>query len=186
MEAKDIPLDCLLLDPNNYRLQEVSGYVSVASERFQLEQVQKTTLLRLQDEGLRELQKSIVANGFLPIERIVVSPYPEADGKYLVIEGNRRVAALRGLWPATRLPKRWPPPWLRGGRRYGSCAGQTPRRHSRLAGVWGCGLWRGACCGGVGRRPFFGSVRYLWASSVSQLCRPPPPVIQYFIDHSTA
>lgn len=97
MEAKDIPLDCLLLDPNNYRLQEVSGYVSVASERFQLEQVQKTTLLRLQDEGLRELQKSIVANGFLPIERIVVSPYPEADGKYLVIEGNRRVAALRGL-----------------------------------------------------------------------------------------
>lgn len=97
MEAKDISLDNLLLDPNNYRLQEVSGYVSVSPDRFQLEQVQKTTLQRLQDEGLKELQKSIIANGFLPIERIVVVPHAAAEGQYLVIEGNRRVAALRGL-----------------------------------------------------------------------------------------
>lgn len=97
METKDIPLDNLLLDPNNYRLQEVSGYVSVPSERFQLEQVQKTTLQRLQVEGLRELQKSIIANGFLPIERIVVAAHAGAEDQYLVIEGNRRVAALRGL-----------------------------------------------------------------------------------------
>ena len=97
METKDIPLDNLLLDPNNYRLQEVSGYVSVAPERFQLEQIQKTTLQRLQQENLKELQKSIVSNGFLPIERIVVAPYEQDEDKYLVIEGNRRVAALKSL-----------------------------------------------------------------------------------------
>lgn len=97
MEAKDISLENLLLDPNNYRLQEVSGYVSVPSDRFQLEQIQKTTLQRLQDEGLKELQRSIIANGFLPIERIVVTPHHDAEDRYLVIEGNRRVAALRGL-----------------------------------------------------------------------------------------
>lgn len=97
MESKDLPLDSLLLDPNNYRLQEASGYVSVPAERFQLEQVQKSTLQRLQQENLKELQKSILSNGFLPIERIVVSPYDHAEGKYLVIEGNRRVATLKTL-----------------------------------------------------------------------------------------
>lgn len=97
MEQRDIPLDSLLLDPNNYRLQEVSGYISVPEERFQLEQVQKTTLQRLQKESLKELQKSVLANGFLPIERIVVTPYLNNDDVYLVIEGNRRVAALISL-----------------------------------------------------------------------------------------
>lgn len=97
MQQADLPLENLLLDPNNYRLQEVSGYVSVPEERFQLEQIQRTTLQRLQKENLKELQKSIVANGFLPIERIVVTPYKHRDGMYLVLEGNRRVAALKGL-----------------------------------------------------------------------------------------
>lgn len=97
MDSREIALDQLLLDPNNYRLQEASGYVSVPAERFQLDQVQKTTLQRLQQESLKELQKSIVSNGFLPIERIVVTPYEHDDKLFLVIEGNRRVAALKSL-----------------------------------------------------------------------------------------
>lgn len=97
MHTADIPLDDLLLDPNNYRIQELSGFELVKEERFHVEQVQKTTLARLQKESLKELRASIIANGFLPIERIVVTPYPHQEGKYLVIEGNRRVAALKSI-----------------------------------------------------------------------------------------
>ncbi|RYG99029.1 MAG: hypothetical protein EON58_05270 [Alphaproteobacteria bacterium] len=97
MEAKDIPLKDLILDPNNYRLQEASGFVLFADDRFHLEQVQSTTLQRLQKEAIKDLRSSILANGFLPIERIVVTPYKYADGLYLVIEGNRRVAALKSI-----------------------------------------------------------------------------------------
>lgn len=51
---------------------------------------------RIAKESLKDLQKSIKANGFLPIERIVVSKIDGTD-RYLVIEGNRRVAALKNL-----------------------------------------------------------------------------------------
>jgi len=96
VEAKEIPIDQLLLDPNNYRLQDLDGFVPPAEDRYHLEQVQKATMQRLRD-SLKELQNSIMSNGFLAIERIVVTPYTHAEGKYLVIEGNRRVAALRAL-----------------------------------------------------------------------------------------
>jgi len=94
MQAEAIALDKLLLDPNNYRLQEQEGFVEYPEERFHLERVQVATLKRLKGENLEPLRNSIVSNGFLEIERIVVVPYPHEEGKYLVIEGNRRVAAL--------------------------------------------------------------------------------------------
>lgn len=101
MRAENLPLETLLLDPNNYRLQEEEGFRGTTAGRYHLEQVQRSTLQRLRATGLKELHDSIVANGFLPIERIVVTPYEdgagEAEGKYLVIEGNRRVAALKQI-----------------------------------------------------------------------------------------
>lgn len=97
MHTAEIPLEELLLDPNNYRIQELSGFELVKDDRFHTEQVQKTALARLQKESLKELRASILANGFLPIERIVVTPYEHLEGKYLVIEGNRRVAALKTI-----------------------------------------------------------------------------------------
>lgn len=97
VEAKELALDSLLLDPNNYRLQDNETFQSVAADRYHLDRVQKGTLDRLQAEGIKELRDSIVSNGFLPIERIVVVPYEHEEGKYLVIEGNRRVAALKQI-----------------------------------------------------------------------------------------
>lgn len=99
MRAENLRLDDLLLDPNNYRLQDEEGFRPTAEDRYHLEQVQRTTLLRLRETGLKELHDSIIANGFLPIERIVVVPYSHGEGehRYLVIEGNRRVAALKQI-----------------------------------------------------------------------------------------
>ncbi|MXN64768.1 hypothetical protein GR183_07605 [Stappia sp. GBMRC 2046] len=97
MRAEALPLNQLLLDPNNYRLQEQDNFVQIESNRFHLDRVQNGTMTRLRRENLRPLRDSIFSNGFLEIERIVVAPYEHADNKYLVIEGNRRVAALLQL-----------------------------------------------------------------------------------------
>jgi hypothetical protein len=97
MKSVEIPLSQLLLDPNNYRLQDTSDSEEVPRERFKLDAVQKGTRAKLESEGLKELKRSIKANGFLPIERIVVAPYSEKPKLYYVIEGNRRVAALKSL-----------------------------------------------------------------------------------------
>lgn len=93
MQSENLVLEDLLLDPNNYRLQDNDIYQQIAENRYHLERVQSGTMSRL--DGLKTLRDSIVANGFLPIERIVVAPYEHVQGKFVVIEGNRRVAALR-------------------------------------------------------------------------------------------
>jgi len=97
MESDDLKLEDLLLDPNNYRLQDTDSFQQTAPERFHLERVQSGTMARVRSEGIAALRDSIVSNGFLPIERIVVTRYDHEAGKYLVIEGNRRVAALRQI-----------------------------------------------------------------------------------------
>ena len=97
MRSENLSLDQLLLDPNNYRLQDQADFVVCAPDRFHIDRVQAGTLQRMREESIRPLRDSIVSNGFLEIERIVVAPYEHADGKYLVIEGNRRVAALRQI-----------------------------------------------------------------------------------------
>ncbi len=99
MRAQDIALDKLLLDPNNYRFQDEGGFRPTPDDRAHLDQVQRASFQRVKASGIKELHDSILSNGFLPIERIVVTPYgdDEAGDLYLVIEGNRRVAALRQI-----------------------------------------------------------------------------------------
>lgn len=91
-----VPISGLLLDPNNYRFQDESAYVPAAESRFREESVQTKALARLRLEGLSELKNSILHNGFLPFERIVVREFG-SSGEYLVVEGNRRVAALKWI-----------------------------------------------------------------------------------------
>jgi len=95
LEEKSLPVSALLLDPNNYRFQDAKNYASAAESRFAEISVQTRAQARLREEGLAELKNSILHNGFLPFERIVVREYDEEH--YLVIEGNRRVAALKWI-----------------------------------------------------------------------------------------
>ena len=68
------------------------------SPGFSEESVQQRAHARLRaEENLVTLKKSILTNGFLPVERMVVRPYGDGDPqKYLVVEGNRRTAAIQG------------------------------------------------------------------------------------------
>lgn len=88
----------LLFDPNNYRFHELTDFVLAAKDRFHEDTVQQRAYLRLKgDEGLISLKNSIVRNGYLSVEKIIVRPYETEPDKYLVIEGNRRLAAIRWI-----------------------------------------------------------------------------------------
>lgn len=76
----------LLLDPENPRLRLPQN----ASPR--------TILLQLYEEHrLEELMASFIANGYFDEEPLVVVPAPNKPGKLIVVEGNRRLAALKLL-----------------------------------------------------------------------------------------
>ena len=97
LEERLIPVSDLLLDPNNFRFQDETGYITANADRFHEDTVQDRASQRLRKEGLIELKNSILTNGFLAVERLVVRPYAAMEGKYVVVEGNRRLAALRWL-----------------------------------------------------------------------------------------
>lgn len=96
--AQDIAVSKLLLDPNNYRFLDRKKFKKKAATRFHEESVQRATLESLeQSYQLDELKHSIMTNGYVPMERIIVVPYPVKAGLFLVVEGNRRVAALKSI-----------------------------------------------------------------------------------------
>lgn len=97
LTEEEVQLGDLLLDPNNYRFQADEEFVRADEARAHEETVQDRAYSRLRSEDLAALKNSILTNGFLPFERLVVRRYAPAQGKYLVLEGNRRVAALRWI-----------------------------------------------------------------------------------------
>ena len=82
----------LYLDPNNPRFIEERE--RVPESRFMEEAVQRNTLGKLEAIGIEDLIESISKYGFLTIDRVIVKPL-DKDGNYLVLEGNRRIAALK-------------------------------------------------------------------------------------------
>jgi hypothetical protein len=99
-ETRQLNPDQLLLDPNNYRFHDLYGYRPVNPTRYAEQGVQDRALQFLRDTptfDLRALRDSIISNGFVPFEQIVVEAYPgnATPPKYVVIEGNRRAAALK-------------------------------------------------------------------------------------------
>ena len=88
----------LLLDPNNLRFQDSADFLLAAEDRFHENAVQSRAYQRLKTrENLVDLKRSIMRNGYMPVEHIVVRPYGPDSDKYIVIEGNRRTAAVRWI-----------------------------------------------------------------------------------------
>lgn len=84
-EAREIPLSALMLDPLNPRLQLNQGD-EVSQEEL------AETLVEIEDALV--VARSIATHGYYPWEVMIVVP----DGHYfIVVEGNRRLTALRGL-----------------------------------------------------------------------------------------
>lgn len=99
-----LALDQLLLDPNNPRFSELGEELNTIPEnRFFESKIQSTTKEKMKSSifDVSELKDTIKTVGFLPMDRIVVRKWrgTATDGidRYVVIEGNRRITALKWL-----------------------------------------------------------------------------------------
>ena len=97
LEAKPVSIDRLYLDPNNPRFWAERNRRQVADKKVVEENVQAGARRSIAEHGLTELKNSILRNGFLPLDRIVVRPLDGVEGAFVAVEGNRRLAALKLL-----------------------------------------------------------------------------------------
>ncbi len=98
-KRSQLTLKNLYLDPNNYRFIDDEIYVQVPPDDvLGIEAQRRTTTLILgkNAENVRDLIDSFKKNGFLPVDQIQVKRSRDA-GKFIVVEGNRRVATLKWL-----------------------------------------------------------------------------------------
>lgn len=89
----DIEIENIFLDPNNPRFV-TSNWSAVPIQEIDDADVQETTrrsLIRRFD--VAKLRMNMEVNGFLPIDRVIVKEFKE--GKYVVLEGNRRICAAK-------------------------------------------------------------------------------------------
>jgi hypothetical protein len=84
MREKDIRVTDILLDTGNYR---------TGKQDDQRDAIR--ALIEEQKYKLVHLAQDIIENGLSPLETIMVTAVPDAKNLYVVVEGNRRVAAIK-------------------------------------------------------------------------------------------
>jgi hypothetical protein len=84
MKEKQIRITDLQLDTTNYR---------TGKQDDQREAIR--ALIEEQKSKLVRLAQDIIENGLSPLETILVMPVPDDKRRHIVIEGNRRVAAIK-------------------------------------------------------------------------------------------
>jgi len=95
LEPVQVSLENLYLDPNNPRFIEMQTE-PVPEERIKEQSIQERVLHWLEEKvGIGDLLESIRRYGFLKADRIIVKLLDEES--FVVVEGNRRVAALKVL-----------------------------------------------------------------------------------------
>jgi len=96
LKTININLDNIYLDPNNPRFSD--NKILVPENKIIEDKVQKKTFEKMLDFDIDSLIKNIELNWFLKIDRIIVRKikWTEKD-KYVVIEWNRRISALKTI-----------------------------------------------------------------------------------------
>src|SRR5687768_17588845 len=104
LEPIDVSIDQLLLDPNNPRFADVGESADqVPEHRVAEDRVQRDALERMKASrfDVAELRDTIKTVGYLPVDRIIVrrwsGSHEDGRDRFVVVEGNRRLAALRWL-----------------------------------------------------------------------------------------
>jgi hypothetical protein len=95
---RQVSVEHLYLDPNNPRFADLGMSKRVPADKVTVESVQQSALAKMLEERFEvdQLQESIEKVGFLSVDRMVVVGLLEPDC-YMVIEGNRRLAAVKSL-----------------------------------------------------------------------------------------
>ncbi|GJM75254.1 hypothetical protein HMSSN036_74700 [Paenibacillus macerans] len=103
LSTRTLNIDDVLLDPNNPRFigKRFPGRTrtnnAIPESRYAEPGVQEAALEKMLDEefDVKSVRESIRENGFLPLDQIVVRPIQ--DNKFVIVEGNRRIAAIKSL-----------------------------------------------------------------------------------------
>ncbi|WP_201446474.1 AAA family ATPase [Burkholderia gladioli] len=93
-----ISLRSLFLDPNNFRIIHEPDQKTVTDVEVKSRDVMQRTMRLLcgdKNQNIQDLIESFKANGYLRVDQILIRELP--GGGFLVVEGNRRVAALKFL-----------------------------------------------------------------------------------------
>jgi len=91
---KNVELKDVFLDPNNPRFS-IESDVIVPDRKITEQSVQEICLTKMKAYGIDDLRESIKRVGFVQIDKVVVRPLETK--KFVVVEGNRRIAALKIL-----------------------------------------------------------------------------------------
>jgi len=91
---KEVELNDVFLDPNNPRFLIESEGVAPESKITE-DLVQQKCLSKMMKYGIEDLKESIKKVGFVQIDKVVVRSLKK--GSFVVVEGNRRIAALKIL-----------------------------------------------------------------------------------------
>lgn len=96
--TRNISLKNLYLDANNFRLINEPEYKEVPGSKIRDKIVAARTFKLTagdRNQNIRDLVDSFKSNGYLPVDQIQVKKLENGD--YVVVEGNRRIAALKFL-----------------------------------------------------------------------------------------
>jgi hypothetical protein len=97
LEVRKLPVGHIFLDPNNPRFWSEQNTKEVPDRRIPDEKVQATARSGIDKHGIDDLYNSILRNGFLLLDRIVVRSIDGHTNKFVVVEGNRRFRSLTKL-----------------------------------------------------------------------------------------
>lgn len=97
LKEESISIDDLLLDPNNPRFSKHVDEIT-PTEKIADEKVQTNAYAQMNHSSNRfeidELVEAILTDGFIHVDKIFVK---KIGSKYLVIEGNRRITAIKKI-----------------------------------------------------------------------------------------
>ena len=95
---KQVPFKRIFIDPNNPRIAEDrEGRYEDASDIFDSALQQRLTERTYEVYGASDLEESIVAQGWIPVDPLIVWEHIDKKGHYVVVEGNTRTAVLRKI-----------------------------------------------------------------------------------------
>ena len=101
----EVTFDSIYIDPNNPRIAEDhDGRYETPDEIFDDALQERMTTRTYDVYRASELEESIVAQGWIPIDAIIVWEHSDRPSHYVVVEGNTRTAVLRTL-REVRLPR---------------------------------------------------------------------------------
>jgi hypothetical protein len=93
LHSIDVPLEQIFLDPNNPRFVN-SAWIPIADAEIDKADVQEAAQRRLvKNFEVEKLRMNMEVNGYLPIDRVILREF--APGKFVVLEGNRRICAAK-------------------------------------------------------------------------------------------